>query len=791
MLAPFRWIQDYTDVQCTPAELADRMVMTGNGVEHILYGGSDVENVLVGRIDKIVQHPNADRLVVCTVDVGREAPLQIVTGAPNVFEGAVVPVAVAPARLPGGEIKKGKLRGELSEGMLCSGEELLLSESDVEGAGVDGILILPDSLAIGSDVLDALGIRSAVLDFEVGANRPDCLSMMGIAREAAAALHTTFREPEADYETGNTDISQMVTVDVEAPDLCTRYIAAGVNDVKIEPSPEWMQRRLVEAGIRPINNIVDITNFVMLETGQPMHAFDADRIRKKEIIVRRAHNGEKMQTLDGKERTFTDSMLLICDGRGPVGIAGVMGGLDSEITAATKRVVFEAAKFGYGNIRQTSRALGLSTESSMRFSKGVDANMSMFAMRRALALVEALNAGVPAAGMIDIMSEDASPRIIKTTGARTNAILGTTLSAREMQQLLERAFIHTGLIGDELICTIPSFRADIIGQNDIAEEVARMYGYDNIPETMPRVELRAGHIPEVEQVKDCIAQFLVDNGFYECMSYSFAGRADYEYMCMEPPSAMVQLLNPLGDDRAFMRQTLIPAMLRSVASNLNQGTRPLRLFEVARTFTPLEGEPLPEEHQVLCIALTGDKADFAVLRGYIDSIVRLAVRRPVRVKAAEEPFLSPAAAGRLIVKGTDVGFAGQIAPQTARNFEIDQKTFIAQIDLDALLKVEPARIHVSPLPRHPAAMRDLAVVVDADVAAGDILEEARKAGGATLEEVSLLSVYSGDKIDEGKKSVAVSLTLRGKDKTLTDEQADGAVRTILKALERKFDARLR
>lgn len=791
MLAPFRWIRDYADVQCTPAELADKMIMTGNGVEGIEYGGSDIENVLVGRIERIVQHPNADRLVICTIDVGRDEPLQIVTGAANVAEGNIVPVAVAPARLPGGEIKKGKLRGEVSEGMLCSGEELKLTEEDVAGAGVDGILILPDTMEVGMDIRDALDMRSAVIEFEVGANRPDCLSILGIAREASAVTGAPFQMPDADYAEGDTDISQMVTVDVEAPDLCTRYIAAGVNDVQIAPSPQWMQQRLMEAGIRPINNIVDITNFVMLETGQPMHAFDADKIRGRKIIVRRASNGEKMETLDGKERVFSDSMLLICDAEGPVGVAGIMGGLDSEITDETKRVVFESAKFGYGNIRQTSRALGVATESSMRFSKGVDANGSMYAMQRALALVEAAKAGVPASGMIDIASEDAAPRIVKTTGARTNAILGTALTAREMQELLERAFIHTGLIGDELICTIPPFRSDIAGPNDIAEEVARMYGYDNIPATQPRAELRSGSVPRLEQVKDRIAEYLADSGFYECLSYSFSGRADYENMCQAVPDSVVSILNPLGDDRAFMRQTLLPAMLRTVAYNLHQGTKSLRLFETGRTFVPLPGEQLPEEHTVLCMAVTGSDEDFAELRGLLDNVVQLAVRRPLRVKAAEEPFLSPSASARLITKGRDIGFAGEIAAKTAENFGVEQKTFAAQIDLDALLEVEPAKVQYVPLPRHPAAARDLAVVVDADVPVGDLMEEAAKAGGATVEEVSLLSVYQGDKIEDGKKSVAVALRLRGKNATLTDKQADHAVQAVLKALERKFEARLR
>lgn len=792
MLAPYRWIKDYADVECSPEELAARMVMTGSGVEGIEDTASEIRNVVVGRIDKIVKHPNADKLVICTLDIGRDEPVQIVTGATNVFEGALVPVAVATAALPDGrEIKKGKLRGEVSEGMLCSGEELQLTEEQVPGAGVDGILILQGDYTPGQDIRDALDLHAPVIEFEIGANRPDCLSMIGIAREAAAATEVPFHMPDNEYEGSSVSVKDMVSVEVLDQDLCPRYIAAGVNDVVIEESPEWMRRRLIEAGIRPINNIVDITNFVMLETGQPMHAFDADKIRGRKIVVRRAGDGETMATLDGKERTFTEDMLLICDAEGPIGIAGVMGGLDSEITPDTKTVIFEAAKFGYGNIRKTSRRLGLSTESSMRFSKGVEAHNTLFAMRRALALVEQLKAGVPASELIDVAVDEPGPRIIKTTAARTNAILGTSLTAREMQELLERAFIHTGLIGDELVCTVPVFRGDVIGPNDIAEEVARMYGYDNIADTNARVELRIGRIPGEELTRDRMAQYLVDNGFYQCMTYSFAGAADYEPLGMPVPENVVAIMNPLGDDRAFMRQTLVPAMLRTVALNLNRGTHELRLFEMARVYIPEPGEQLPQERQTMCVAMTGGDADFGVLRSIIADLVFVAIRRPMRVKYEEAPWLSEAACGEIIVKGRTIGTIGEVAARTAEGFGVDQKTFIAQLDLSELLSIEEAPIRYEKAPKHPPAMRDLAVVVDQEIGAGDILEEAAKAGGKLLEEAHVLSVYQGKNIEDGKKSVAVSLTLRSKDSTLTDGEADAAVQRILRALEKKFGARLR
>ena len=442
MLAPYRWICDYADVKSDVQTLADKMVMTGNGVEEIVLLGEDIVNVVVGKIEKITKHPDADKLQICMIDVGDEELLQIVTGADNVFEGAYIPVAKAPSMLPAGPIKKGRLRGVESFGMLCSGGELNLKEEDYPGAGVDGIMILQGEPQVGMDVRELLNLKGAIIDFEVGANRPDCLSIIGTAREAAAADEVSFHLPEIKYEQSARKTEDMVSVDVQAKDLCTRYVAAGVTDVKIGPSPEWMRIRLREAGIRPINNIVDITNFVMLETGQPMHAFDAAQIRGEKIIVRRARNGEKMKTLDDKERTFTENMLLICDNDGPIGVAGVMGGLDSEITEQTKTVIFESAKFMYGNIRQTSRGLGLATESSMRFSKGVDAATSMFAMQRALTLIDELGAGTVAQGMIDVLSEDLKQKVIKVGAGRINAKLGTNLSAKTMQQLLNLSLIH-------------------------------------------------------------------------------------------------------------------------------------------------------------------------------------------------------------------------------------------------------------------------------------------------------------------------------------------------------------
>lgn len=789
MLAPYRWICDYAKVKSDAAALADKMVMTGNGVEEVVMLGDDIQNVVVGRIEKLEKHPDADKLQICMIDVGDEELLQIVTGADNVFVGAYIPVAKAPSMLPSGAIKKGKLRGVESFGMLCSGGELNLKEEDYPGAGVDGIMILSGEPKVGTDVCDLLDLRGAVIDFEVGANRPDCLSMIGTAREASAADGVEFILPKTEYEEQEKKTEEMVSVQIDAPDLCTRYIAAGVTDVKIAPSPEWMRVRLREAGIRPINNIVDITNFVMLETGQPMHAFDAQKIRGNNIIVRRAQNGEKMKTLDDKERTFKDSMLLICDQEGPIGVAGVMGGLDSEITENTKTVVFESAKFMYGNIRQTSRGLGLATESSMRFSKGVDAQTTMFAMKRALSLIDELGAGKVAQGMIDVLSEDLTPKIIKVNAAQINAKLGTNITAKQMQQLLNRVFIETGLIGDELVCTIPAFRGDIYGAADIAEEVARMFGYDNIPETNALMGMRRGCVSDFEAKTDRIKDYLSGIGFLECVTYSFTGAQDYAKIGEKVPES-VKIINPLGEDASLMRTTLVPHMLSVVSLNQNRKNENVQLFETSRGFFPQQGESLPHEVPLLILAQSGDK-DFFTMKGVVENIVRLIRGAEIRCERSSAPYLHPGISADLYIADDKIGVMGSVHPETMKVFDMPQAAVIAQIDLEKLYAEEKPQIKYAQLPKYPAATRDLAVIVDQETGAGAMMDAIKAAGGKRTESVALFDVFSGSQIGEGKKSVAYAITLRSPEGTMTDEEVDAVMKKILKTLEKDFGAQLR
>lgn len=789
MLAPYRWICDYADIKSDVQTLADKMVMTGNGVEEIVQLGENIRNVVVGRIEKLEKHPDADKLQICMIDVGDEELLQIVTGADNVFEGAYIPVAKAPSMLPAGPIKKGKLRGVESFGMLCSGGELNLKEEDYPGAGVDGIMILAGEPKVGTDIRDLLSLKGAVIDFEVGANRPDCLSIIGTAREAAAADNAEFTLPEIKYEEQAQKTEDMVSVQIDAPDLCTRYIAAGVTDVKIEPSPEWIRVRLREAGIRPINNIVDITNFVMLETGQPMHAFDAEKIRGNEIIVRRAQNGEKMKTLDDKERTFTENMLLICDQEGPIGVAGVMGGLDSEITENTKTVVFEAAKFMYGNIRQTSRGLGLATESSMRFSKGVDAHTTLFAMKRALTLISELGAGKVAQGMIDVLNEDLRPKIIKVTAAKVNAKLGTNITAKEMQRLLNRVFIETGLIGDELVCTIPPFRGDIYGAADIAEEVARMFGYDNIPETNAVMEMRRGRVSDFEARTDILKDYLKDTGFLECVTYSFTGPQDYAKIGLDTPDS-VKIINPLGDDTSLMRTTLVPHMLGVVSLNQNRKNEDIQLFESSRGFFPQKGESLPHETPLLILAQSGNK-DFFDMKGVVQNLVLITRGEEIRCERSTEPYLHPGISADIYIGDEKIGVMGSVHPETMKAFDMPQEAVIAQLDLEKLYAGEKPQTKYKQLPKYPAATRDLAVIVDAAAGAGDMMNAIRAAGGKRVESVSLFDVFSGKQVGEGKKSVAYAITMRSPEGTMTDEEVDAVMKKILKALEKDFGAQLR
>lgn len=797
MLVPYRWLKDYIETDLPVKELAEKMVATGNGVEAITELGADIKNVVVGKIVKLEKHPDADKLQICQIDVGTET-LQIVTGADNVFEGALVPVALCGSELPNGmKIKKGKLRGVESYGMLCSGEELCLKESDYPGAEVYGILILSGDWAPGTDIRKVIMKDDTVIEFEIGANRPDCLSVLGIAREAAAALDIPIKIPDAAYsEDKNDDIHNYVDVEVTDTDLCPRYMAKAVKNVKIGPSPDWMQARLRAAGIRPISNIVDITNFVMLETGQPMHAYDDKDIRGRKIIVRRAEDGETMKTLDGKEREFTSSMLLIADAEGPTGIAGVMGGENSEIKQDTKTVIYEAAKFMYGNIRQTSRGLGLATEASMRFSKGVDTANVEYAINRCCQLTEMLGAGEIVGGTIDILSEDLSEKEIVVKAQDINGILGTNLSAMEMKRCLDRVFLKTELDATELRVHIPHIRGDIDGKADIAEEVARIYGYDNIPENEVQGRIMAVK-RDMEVFTDLVRHYITGNGFFECITYSFTGKADWDKLLLPEDSFLrraVKIRNPLGDDTAYMRTTLIADALKVMATNLKHKNKNVKIFEIDKVYLPKELPltELPEERKKMVLAMSGDDADFYRLKEIVENIFEICrVEGGIDVVAGGEPYFHPGRKALMMLGDKLVGQLGEIHPDVQENFGIPEKVYVAQMDMESLFEASGTKIRFAPLPKYPAIERDIAITVDKDAEAGTIRKAILKNGGKYIENVELFDVYEGEQLGKGKKSLAYALTFRSATGTLTDENIAKDMKRILANLETDFGAALR
>lgn len=788
MIAPYKWLQDYVDMDIKPEDLAAKLIMTGSAVDGYKELGKGLENVVVGRIDTIEKHPDAEKLSVCSVFTGQET-LQIVCGANNIFVGALVPVALIGACLPGGlNISKSKLRGVFSYGMLCSGSEL--SITDYPGADADGIMILQQDLIPGTPLRDVLGLSDIVFDIEVGANRPDCLSMIGMARECAASLGLNVKLPDSSYTESGGDIRDYVEVDVKDSDICERYVARAIRNVKIGPSPKWLADRLRTVGVRPINNIVDITNFVMLETGQPMHAFDHSDIRGSRIIVRRAKPSETIITLDGKMRSLEQDMLLICDAEGAIGIAGVMGGENSEIKNDTKTVIFESAKFSLGNVRRTSRTLGLQTESAMRFSKGIDAAGCKSAMDRALHLVELLGAGEIVSGEIDILSADLSPRQVRVDADKINAVLGTDIPHEKMKELLCRTFIPTTLENGVLISEIPSYRGDISYGEDIAEEVARMYGYINIPVTQMTGNVSRGIIPNDERFTDRIRTLLSGIGFFECVTYSFGSMADIEKLNVPKLCDAVKIINPLGDDQAYMRTSPVPDMLKVVANNINKKASDIRLFEVGRVYHKKDGS-LPDEKKYICLALCGNE-DFFTLKGVVENILESFGIKNAEFTDNASPYYHPGRKASVFSGEVKLGELGEIAPDTAEAFDIDnRRVYIAELMLSALIATSDDTKKYEPLPKFPAVTRDIALTVDKNVPAGELLKCIIDNAGPYFESASLFDVYTGEKLGVDKKSLAYSVVFRAKDRTLFDDEANAARDAIVFAAEKQFYAKLR
>jgi len=804
MKLSMKWLADFTDVSDVNIKnYCDRMTDTGSKVEGYESLAEDIENVVVGRITAITKHENSDHLQICMLDCGTGEDIQIVTGAQNVFEGAVVPVAKAPAKLPGGvTIKAGKLRGVASNGMLCSIAELGLTLHDMPGAIEDGILILNHvglgDAVPGADIRDVLMLRDDVVEFEITSNRPDCLSVIGLARESAVSFGRALTVPTPKKPAAKNDgdkIENYLNVEIREPSLCYRYSARVVKNVKIEPSPLWLRMRLRAAGVRPISNIVDITNYVMLEYGQPMHAFDYACLDGSRIVVRRAENEEKFVSLDSVPHTLDDTMLVIADAKKPVALAGVMGGENSEITDNTKTVVFESAMFNGPSVRVSGKKLGMRTESSGRFEKGLDREQTMAALDRACELVELLGAGEVVDGTIDEYPAPSTPYTMDLDASRINAFLGVNLTEEYMADILRS--LHFGVDGTKL--TVPSFRDDVRCMSDVAEEVLRIYGYTKI-ESAPLMGVTTqGGRTARQQFELTIRDALTGMGMCEAETFSFISPKFYDKIRMtadDPRRKSVVITNPLGEDTSIMRTTAVPSMLKILENNAAVKNRDVSLFELGSVYIPGEKDQLPDEQRraVIGIYRNDDKAanTFFAMKGYVEALLSaLRVKNAEFVPCTTETAFHPGRCAKVVVGETEIGIFGQIHPLTIANYNIDAVTAVAELNFDALFAAREEMPEYTQLPKYPALERDFSFVCDEEQTVGVLSSCMQRAGGALVESVHLFDIYRGPQIGEGKKSVSFSVMLRAADRTLTDEEADSTVKKILKKLEADCGAVLR
>lgn len=791
------WIKAYVpDLDVTAQEYADAMTLSGTKVEGYVKMDADLDKIVIGQINKIERHPDADKLVVCQVNIGTEVT-QIVTGAPNVFEGAKVPVVLDGGRVAGGhdgsrtpggiKIKKGKLRGVVSNGMMCSIEELGSNTDMYPEAPEDGIYIFPEDAKIGESAVKALGLDDVVFEYEVTSNRVDCFSVIGIAREAAATFGKKF-EPPVVADTGNSeDVNDYVKVSVENPDLCPRYCARVAKNIKIGPSPKWMQRRLASVGIRPINNLVDITNYVMEEYGQPMHAFDLDTVAGRQIVVKTARDGDKFTTLDGQERQMDKDVLMICDGEKAIGIAGIMGGENSMITDDVKTVLFEAACFDGVNIRKSSKRVGLRTDASGKFEKGLDPNNAKAAIDRACQLVEELGAGEVVGGTVDVYGKKKEPVRVPFDAQKINAMLGTEISEEEMLGYLKRVDLEYDEESKEVIA--PTFRQDLFRLADLAEEVARFYGYDNIPTTLPTGEATTGKLTfklRIEQTARDIAEFC---GFSQGMCYSFESPKVFDKLCLPADSPLrraVEIMNPLGEDYSIMRTISLNGMLTSLATNYNRRNKDVRLYELGNIYLPksLPLTELPEERMQFTLGMYG-KGDFFSMKGVVEEFFeKIGMKdRETYDPNAKKPFLHPGRQANIIYDGKTVGYLGEIHPEVADTYGIGERAYVAVIDMPEIMEYATFERKYFGIAKYPAVTRDISMVVPKEILAGQIEEVIAAKGGKYLESFALFDLYEGSQIQQGFKSVAYSIVFRAKDKTLEDAEVTAAMERILKALE--------
>lgn len=782
------WLKEYIAIDMPVEELCNRMVQVGFEIEEVEDLSLRMQNVVVAKILRIEKHPDSDHLLICQVDVGGETSQQIITGAQNVFEGATVPAALPNSVLPDGtKIKAGKLRGLPSLGMLCSGEELGLKAGDFPGCEVYGIMIMDDRYAPGTDMRDVLGLNDCIIDFKITANRPDCNCVLGVVREIAAALGGQFDQPLPQYATVSGLTKNYVDITVEDTELCPRYMGQVVRNLRIAESPDWMKKRLRDSGMRPINNIVDITNYVMLETGHPLHAFDLRDIRGGQIIVRRAKPGEEITTLDGKEHTLTSDMLVIADAEGPSCLAGIMGGLNSEIKADTTDLFLESAKFRRDSVRRTARSLGMRTEASARYERGVDTYGVEFAMARALQLIDELDAGDVLEAGIDRCAEPPVPTQLQVSVDRINGLLGIEVPKDTIVDILRRLNFDVQLKKDVLTCQVPLYRDDVEGAADLAEEVMRMYGCDKIVSTPMRGAIVRGR-QKPERIKtDRLKTRLIAQGMREIVTYSFiSGKAADTLRLTEEDSRRqaIRLLNPLGEEYSTLRTQLVTSMLSVLSTNYSRKIPAVRFFEISKRFIP-RSLPLteqPQELPTLCLGVYGDNEDYFTLKGIVESVfAQFGVS--VEYVRGNAPYLHPGRQAAALWNEKNVAEFGEIHPDVADDYGVDTRMYVAEIALDALLKAEKPRVLYRPLPRFPAVERDLALTCDEDKPVAEIEKLIRTAGGKLLESVVLFDVYRGAQILTGKKSVAYALKFRTADRTLSDEDIDPLMGKICKLLQ--------
>ena len=790
------WIKMYVpDLDVTAQEYTDAMTLTGTKVEGFTKLDADLENIVIGQIAKIEKHPDADKLIICQVNVGTET-VQIVTGAPNVKEGDKVPVVLDGGRVAGGhdgkmtpggiKIKKGKLRGVDSCGMMCSIEELGSTREMYPEAPEYGIYIFPEDAVVGESAIKALGLDDVVFEYEITSNRVDCYGVLGIAREAAATFRKKFCPPVVEAKGNAEKASDYVKVTVEDPELCPRYCARVVKNVKIGPSPKWMQRCLASNGIRPINNLVDITNYVMEEFGQPMHAYDLDTIANQEIVVRRAGKDEKFVTLDGQERTMDENVLMICDGEKPVGIAGIMGGENSMITDEVKTVLFEAACFDGTSIRLSSKRIGLRTDASGKFEKGLDPNNAQAAIDRACQLMEELGAGEVVGGMVDVCSETREPSRVAFEPERINALLGTSLTKEEMIGYLGRVELAYDEKTNEIVA--PTFRQDIHCMADVAEEVARFFGYDKIPTTLPTGEATTGKLPfklRIENVARDIAEYC---GFSEGMSYSFESPKVFDKLCIPENCDMrkvITISNPLGEDYSIMRTSTLNGMLSSLSTNYNRRNKDVRLYELGNIYLPkaLPLTELPDERTMFTLGMYG-RGDFIDMKGVCEEFLeKIGMKDRVTYDPnSGKPFLHPGRQANMVYAGKVVGYLGEVHPQVADNYSIGEKAYIAVIDIKDVLEFAGFNHKYTGIAKYPAVTRDLSLVVPHAVLAGQIEEVFEERGGKILESYQLFDIYEGSQIEKGFKSMAYSLVFRAHDKTLGENEITAVMKKIMNGL---------